>query len=435
MSLCIGSEPVPITLQEAMQRALHDNLILQQSRLDERAARWGMVAAISDVLPQVRFNSSYSRFDEETVFRQNIFRDVIIQQYNIDPKDFPPFVYKDYFSSSISVDQPIYNGGVEITALHIASSRKKQIRYSRMVQERATSLQAETAYYNLCRAQQALEIQRSVLELTELYLKRFQHQRELGLITDTDMLRWEVQKASEESALIEAENALTLSQLALAQAVGSGNWEAFYPADLDILIEEAYQDTAVEVLPLEHYWSTTLANSPDLQIIQEGVNLEKQNLWLASGNFQPKVNFNYIYSWESDNDLQLDGFTSWVASVNVSMPLFASFGNVARWQEARVNFKRSQEGAKDFEIGLRLQLTAAYQEWESALARLSAARKMQQQAAEVLSNQENRHSLGLITTLELLDARNTAKQAELNLINARFDALIARSKLARIAGM
>ncbi|MFQ5870127.1 MAG: helix-turn-helix domain-containing protein, partial [Candidatus Zixiibacteriota bacterium] len=43
----------------------------------------------------------------------------ILQEYAqyVRPEDLPPFVYRDMYSSSISVDQPIYNGGTEITAL------------------------------------------------------------------------------------------------------------------------------------------------------------------------------------------------------------------------------------------------------------------------------------------------------------------------------
>ncbi|HDH57920.1 MAG TPA: hypothetical protein ENF16_04840, partial [Bacteroidetes bacterium] len=43
-----AGEPIPLTLEEARRRALQNNPTLAQAKLDERAARWGMLGAVSD---------------------------------------------------------------------------------------------------------------------------------------------------------------------------------------------------------------------------------------------------------------------------------------------------------------------------------------------------------------------------------------------------
>lgn len=430
------AEEIPITLNEARSRALQNNPLLKQTILDERAARWGMLRAVSDALPHISFNSVVIRSDDESVFRQNIMRDVILQEYGqyIHPEDFPPFAYKDMYSSSISLDQPIYNGGVEITALRIAATRKKMIQLTQEIQTRETKFQAEIAYYNLCRAYQAHQVQKNALSITKGYLERYKRREELGLISSTDLLRWEVQAADDEAALVETENAWRLAELSLARMMGSVEFESYYPTDLEHFLSEDSSGTNTNLLSLDDLWELTKGSSPDLQIVRRSVDLEKKNVWLASANFQPKLNFNYTYSWEADNDWQLDGFESWTASINLRMPLFASFGNIARWQEARINVKRAQEGLRDSEIILRLQLTTAYSNHLTAQAKLNSANKMLKQGREVLKAQEKRYDEGLITTLELLDARNGVLFAQLNQINARFDRFIAEANLLRITG-
>lgn len=431
-----AEEPKPITLKEARTGALENSPTLMQARLDEKAAGWGMLSAVSDALPHVNFKSSYVRLDEDYVFRQNIMRDVILQEYGqyIDPEDFPPFAYRNMYSSSVSVDQPIYNGGVEITALRIAGTRKRLIHLTREVQEREIILAVETAYYNLCRAYQAVEVQKRTLEVTQGYLDRFRRQQELGLISPVDILRWEAKESSDEAALVEARNTLKLAELSLARAMGSFGGESYYPADLPEFLVENVTNRSWEIASLETLWENTMQTSPDLQMAQGNVKLEKHNVWLTSANFQPKLNFNYTYSWQADDDIELDGFTSWTAGVSLSMPLFASFGSFARWQEARVNVKKAREGVRDFEAALHMRLTAAYNDWTAALSRLKSALKMSEQTGVMLSTQEKRHELGMITTLELLDARAAELAAGLGIINARFDALIARASLTRIAG-
>jgi len=431
-----AGEPIPLTLEEARRRALQNNPTLAQAKLDESAARWGMLGAVSDALPHVSFNSSVTRFDDDYVYRQNIMRDVILQEYGqyIDPEDFPPFAYKDMYVSSISVDQPIYNGGIEITAIRIARTRKKLIHLYREISARDIVLQAETAYYNLCRAQQAFEVQSNELEVTRGYLERFRRRLELGLIAEVDVLRWEVRESNDLAALVEAENNLKLAQLSLARVMGDPPNESYYPADLPAFLARITLSPGAGIESPDRLWEKMQESSPDLQVSRYNVKLERQNVWLTAANFQPKLNFNYTYSWQADDDLALDGFKSWTAGFSLRIPLFASFGNLARWQEARVKVKRAEEGARDYETALYMQLTATHNDLTAAGLRLEAAMKMREQAQKVLSSQENRYDLGMITTLELLDARTAELTAELGVINAYCDALIARTNLNRITG-
>jgi len=425
----------PISLEEATAKAFQNNPTLREAEWDVKSSKWGMVRAVSDALPKVTFNSSVTRTDDETVDRQNIMRDVILMEYGqyIDPEEFPPFAYKDMYSSHISVEQPIYNGGVEITALRIAGKRKRVIDLTLETQKRELALVVETAYYNLCRAYQAYQVQEKSLEITEGYLERFGKQRELGMISEVDLLRWEAQKSSDQAAMIEARNNLKLAELSLEQVMGEFQNKSFYPVDLDGYLS-GEQDFNLETPDLDMLWEEMQKTSPDLEIMDKSVKLEKENVWIASSNFQPKVNFNYTYSWQADNDLQLDGFKTWTAGINLSMPLFSSFGNVARFQEAKIAVKKAQEQARDYETSLYIRLTAAYNRLQAAKERSKAARIMLQQSKDVLSRQEKQHELGMITTLELLDARMVYQQSELGSINALFDALIARSELTRLVG-
>lgn len=431
-----ASEPIPLTLEEARSRALASNPSLLQAGLDVKAARWGMLGAVADALPHVSFNSSVTRFDDDYVYRQNIMRDVILQEYGqyINEEDFPPFAYKDMYASSISVDQPIYNGGIEFTAVRIARTRKQLIHLAREVQKRETVLQVEKAYYDLCRAYQAAEIQKHALDVTRGYLDRSRRRQQLGLISEVDVLRWEVQESDDFALLIEAQNALSLSQSALAQVMGSSLDESYYPADLRTFSVQDSADLMEGVSSAEVLWEKMQQSSPDLQISDDNVKLEKHNVWLAAANFQPKLNFNYTYSWQADDDVALDGFESWTANISLSMPLFSSFGNVARWQESRLNVRRAQEGARDYRTSLYLQLTTAYNDLSAASSRHESARKMKDRSRKVLATQEKQYELGLITTLELMDARTADLRADINLMNAYFDGRVAKATLMRIAG-
>ncbi len=426
----------PITLQEALQRAYRQNPTLKQAELDVKSARWGMLGAVSGALPKINFGSSITRMDEASVTRQNIMRDVILQEYGqyIKPEDLPPFAYRTMYSSYISVNQPIYNGGVELTALRIAGTRKSIIRLSQETTRRELTLKVESAYYDFCRAYQAVEVRRRELDVTKGYLDRFRRRAELGLASEVDVLRWEAEEGNAEASLISAQNNLRLAELNLERLMGSCDNRSYVPVDLETLASGTRSDSITEFPEVEAVWEIVRAQSPDLEIIRKNVKLEKQNVWIASAEFQPKLNFNYTYSWEADDDIELDGFETWTAGVTLNFPLFASFGNLAKYQEARIAVRKAEEQAKDFETGWYIQLTAAVNDLKAASKRLQAARRMFARSEEMLKSQENRFDLGMITTLELLDARATHLAAELNVISNTFDILTARAKLRRLAG-
>lgn len=429
-----AGEPQQITLEQARTRAMEGNLALSQARSAYEASRWAMRAAVSRMLPKVNLSAAYTRFDDQFVQRQNLMRDVIIEQYHISPNDFPPFAYLNQFSTSLSISQPIYNGGLEITGLQVASSLRQQAQSSLEMQRRQTALDVETAYYNLCRAQQALTLQENLLKASQEYAERFSRRRDLGLAADVDVLRWQLQAASDETALVEARNRLKLAQLGLARAIGDSAQQAdYYPADLEVL-NTIQPDSGLIAAEGNSLWAAARRESPDLVMIQSTVDLAHENSIAALANFQPKINFNYSYSWQTNSTIELDGFNDWTAGISLSFPLFASFGNVAAYQEARVNARKAEQAQSDFELGLYTQLTAAHDELEAAAARLKSASLMQERAAEVLKLQEKRGELGMTTNLDLLDARNAMLQAQLLLINARFDALIAQAKVRRITG-
>lgn len=426
--------PVPISLEEAKSRALKNNLTLSQSRLDEQAARWKMLWAVSEVLPHVSLNSSYSRLDKETVARSNIMRDVILQEYGqyINPEDFPPFAFENLYSTFVSVDQPIYNGGMEFVGLRVAATTRRQIRFARAAQERQVMLAVENDYYNLCRAQAAMDVQEKMVEVSRGYAERIRRRADLGLAAPVDVMRWELQSSTDEGALVQARSGLELAQLSLARSLGEDTGTAYLPADLNGLAADSL--LGIQVAQLDSLWLSLRQFSPDLQIMQANVDLARHGLWTSLSNFQPKLNFNYTYSWQADDDIRLDGFESWVASVTLRLPIFASFGNFAKYQESRINVKKVLEAERDYEAGLRIQLAAARNSLLTALERLKSAQKMTQQAREVLRIQENRSELGLITNLELLDAQSANRQADLALINAQFDALIAAAQVKRWTG-
>ena len=81
---------------------------------------------------------------------------------------------------------------------------------------------------------------------------------------------------------------------------------------------------------------------PSVQAVRAAMDLQKATVHLAWSGFQPRVNAAYTYSWEQDEDVWPDGDKTWSASVQVSFPVFNSFGDYAEVKKAKADLQKAE---------------------------------------------------------------------------------------------
>lgn len=429
----LASEPngTVLTLGEAIETALQNNARLKAARQSLSAARYHLRKSRLDLLPKADLQFSYARLDPATVRRGNVFVDVgrqLVETFNAgDPNDIRPTAYDNNFATTLQVVQPIYNGGANWAAVGLAGAQEDASSYLLEDTRQQVILHVKTRYLQALQANELVALARKSLESSQRHLQSSSKMLEVGLRSRTDVLRWEVQVATDEGNLVDAENNLTVTLAALKHVMG-------VPFERDISLSPlAFEPEALETGQAEQV-NSALQNHPQLQATRAGVDAGHAGVRLAWAAFQPQVNFVYQLGWERNSTLALDSYSFWNAGVSVNLPLFHSFSNVAQLQENKAELRRLEDEQTEAEGLLALQVIQARSRVETALKRYNIAGKAVEQARENLRVLDNTYEAGLAANIDVLDGQVILTQAETGLIRARYDYWIARAELDRATG-
>jgi outer membrane protein TolC len=182
--------------------------------------------AVTNFLPKVSLSGSVTRIDPASERRANAAIDFIKAAAgmmgipNEALAEIKPFAYRDTYGADITVVQPIYNGGAELVGLSAANAMEDRSISALEDTEQDVVARVKTAYYNVLKANELVALSRDAVARTKRHLEMTNRRAGLGMRTRTDVLRWEVQLASDEGNAIQAENGLAATRLALNEAMG-----------------------------------------------------------------------------------------------------------------------------------------------------------------------------------------------------------------------
>ncbi len=440
----------PLTLEKAVQTALEQNQSLTGARADRESAHWGKLNAFTNFMPKINLSSGYTRIDDETDRRANAAVDFIKStagMFGIPQSylaDIRPFAYRDAYETDVTFVQPIYNGGAEIVGVRAADAAQDKSEYQLRDTEQDVVARVKTSYYNVLKADELVALAHEAVARTRRYLETTRRREELGMRTRTDVLRWEVQLASDEGSEVNAENYLAAARLQLNEVMGvdmnkeyclekvalpdSGIAEAGAPAS--VFRFASYTPSPVDAGSDISF----LENHPAMKMMEANLRLADANVSRSWTNFQPRVNLAFQYGWERNGTLALDGYKPWALSLTVSFPIFNGFGDYTNLQKAEADRAHADAQVESFRRGLLLQEANAGLNVRATKKRIEIARKGQEEALDVLNSVTRRYETGGASNVDLIDVQTAYTSAKTSYITAVYDYEIARVQLERARG-
>jgi len=125
---------------------------------------------------------------------------------------------------------------------------------------------------------------------------------------------------------------------------------------------------------------------------------------------------------------------TWNVRLSLSVPIFNGFQREANIVNADANYQSAQAKLRDARLGLDASLIQTLTALDAAAAQIDVARTTVAAAQEALRMQRERYRLGASTIVDLLTAETTLNQAEVGLVQARYNYLIARAQLEALVG-
>lgn len=439
-----------LTLERAVGTALEQNHGLRGAYHDLESAQWGKKNALTSFLPKVEVASSITRIDPETERRANASVDFIkgaagtlgIPQSLL--ADIRPFVYRDEYNTSLTLVQPIYNGGAEIVGVRAADALQERSEYSYQDSEQDVVARVKSSYFTVLKAQALVALAKESAERTRRWLEMTRRRAELGSRTQTDVLRFEVQLAEDEGNIVTAENHLASARLQLNEVMGEELGKVYELEEMintDSLL--AATTSTGSIMQFASYQPAPampsinedfLERHPSMRSMEANLRLADVNIDKSWVNFQPRVNLAFQYGWERNNTFSLDGIKPWAISLSVSFPIFNGFGDYTNLQRAHADFDRTREQVESFRRGLLMQATNAELTLKSTRKRIEIAKIGLQQATDVLNSVARRYDAGNASNVDVIDVQTAYTSAKTNFITAVYDNYIAEIQLARATG-
>jgi outer membrane protein len=413
---------IPITIDEAIRRANQNAPAAVQARGTERANRAAVRSAYGALLPNVSVNLGGSRqfVDPNSLTRINA------QTGATETLAASPWSY----SNGLSLNMTLFNGGQSLYDIRIARANVVAAEASGVSQEFQTALDVSQQFYNALAARESEEAARTQLELAAQQFRFSSIRVKSGVATKSDSLRSLIQVGNAQLALLTAQTNLRSANASLTRLIGS-----------DVTVTAAPADTIMPPLDSVALDTASLArlaeNGPAVRQSRSALEAAKTSRRAARAPYLPTVTAGYSRSGSGVAKFGLgnDPYT-YGGRLNfaLSYPLFNGFARETQVVRADVAEENAAAALRDARLAARQLLVQNVDLLRTAQQRVSVQAISVTAAEEDLRVQQLRYNAGASTLLDVLTSQNQLSQAQTALIQARFDARVARARLEALIG-
>jgi outer membrane protein len=334
-------------------------------------------------------------------------------------------------SGGLSVSQPIYTGGRVSSGISAARADVLTGREGLRGVEAQVLQAVITAYVDVRRDQERLRIATDNVAVLQRQLDEARARFEVGEITRTDVAQAEARFAGARASFSSAQAQLAISRASYAAVVGQNPGDLAPEPSLEGLlpttVDEAFvaaEEANPQVLAAEYGERSSAARLA-------ATRAERRPTVSASGS----VGYGASDAAFGGTGGQFENYSQSVSgSVTVRMPIFTG-GLINSGIRAATERNRADQLA--IEEARRTALRTVSQAWNSlvgARANLVANEEQVRATRIAFEGVRQEAQVGLRTTLDVLNAEQELRNAELAMINARRDEYVASAILLAAMG-
>jgi outer membrane protein len=334
-------------------------------------------------------------------------------------------IHSNSTTLGLTASQSIWSGGRIATSVDAAEADILQGRETlRSVESQILGLVVQT-YVDVRRDVEALKINEQNVSILQKQLEQSKAQFEVGEITRTDVAQAEARLAAAQSQLEAARAQLSISRAAYASVVGQ------VPGDLD-------PEPVLAGVPANFEDALDIANidNPTLRAAQYAQMGSKARVAGARALYRPSVSVSAQYgsTVTPSGGLTFANRDALSATATLSVPLFTGGLNGSRVRQA---LERDNAAIIGVDGARRQVLQSTSQAWARVLSTAAALKSNEEQVrADTIAAEGVRqeYQVGLRTTIDVLNAEQELRDAQLALINSRHDNYVATSQLLAAMG-
>ncbi len=409
----VSEQPLVLTLDDAIQRGLRNNLGVLLSAQQTAAARGQRLSQLQSLLPSV--DASAKEAEMQTDLPAEGLR---IPGF---PKIIGPFGYTDVRASlSWSL--------VDVVSLRNYLAARHNFAAAQLSALDARDLVVLTVgnAYLLAVADEtriaSVEAQASTAKIS---LDQAVANHQAGTAPLLDELRARLDSQSLEQQLIVARNALEKDKLALARAIG-------LPLEQSFTLADKTPYAVFDQLDVEAAIRTARANRKDLAALMEQSKAAEDQRKAATAERLPTLNFDGDYGDIGVTLAHSHGTGD--ATGKMSVPLFKEFALRGDAQQAQAQLDTARDLLSDKQAQVDADVRDALLDIASAQKQVEVARSSVALANKALSEAQQRYANGVSDNLAVSQAEQSVAQASDRYVTSLYRHNVAKLSLARALG-
>jgi outer membrane protein TolC len=409
----VVAQPVALTLDDAIQRGLRNNLGVILSGTQAAAARGARLSQLQSLLPAVDFNAKESVLQED------------LPAEGMRMKGFPvtlgPFGFTD-LRASLSWSL------VDVASLRNYLAARHNFNAAQLSAQDARDLVVlvvGNAYLLALADETRVSSVEAQVATAKVSLDQAIANHQAGTAPLLDELRARVDFQSLEQQLIVARNALEKDKLALARAIGLPLAQSFILAD-----KSPY--AAFDQIDVEQAIRQAQANRKDLAAMAEQAKAAVEQRKAATAGRLPTLTFNGDYGDIGVNPSTSHGTGN--ASGTLSVPLFREFALRGEAQQAQAQLDTAEAQLSDKDAQVDADVRDALLDIASAQKQVAVAQSSVALANEALSEAQQRYANGVSDNLAVSQAQQSVAQANDQYVTSLYRHNVAKLSLARALG-
>lgn len=410
--------PAVWNLQACIDYALKQNLTIRRNRIDAQSARIDVKTAKAAMFPSLSFSTSQNMVNRPYQESSSIVSGTEIL------KSSSKTSYNGNYG--LNAQWTVYNGTKRLKTIEQQKLNNRVAELDVVTSENSILESIMQAYVQILYASESVKVNEQTLEVSIAQRDRGQELLNAGSIARSDFAQLEAQVSTDRYQLVTAQATLQEYKLQLKQLLELDGEE-----EMNVYIPELDDENILAPLPSKSdVFHAALAIRPEIEASKLDVEVSELGIGIAKSGYMPSIS---LSAGIGTNNTSGSDFTfaeqvknGWNNSVGltVSVPIFNNRQAKSSVEKARLQRETSNLALQEEQKALYKTIESFWLDANSAQQQYAAARDKLHSTRTSYELVSEQFGLGMKNTVELLMEKNNLLQAQQELLQAKYMALL-----------
>jgi outer membrane protein TolC len=393
-----------LTLQQTIDYAKQNNVLLKiaEERINEAKGRRGI--SDSDLLPHLSFGASQGRTFWENFAAQGLPSFGVIGPFNS-------------FDARFQVTQRIFDLSA-ISKFQAANMDVDITNFEEQLAQQQVVTAAVIAYLDVLQTQEQLRAVKEDVRLARQLTSLAQHQLEVGVVTNLDVIRAKTRLAQHQAREQEGIQGVNTAFLSLKRIIG-------LPLNTELRLSDSLQFFGEKTFALTDAINEAFKDRFEMSIADSKVKYAQYRLSQANRERLPKVGLYGDYGQSAEEPNKYAHKAAQI-SVNMSIPIFEGGEIEGEIRQQNSLKKQAQTLRDDMQTQVEEDVRLALQTLSTTTQQVRAAGEALRLATQELGLSKDQYVNGVGNNIAVVDAQTTLENSRQSYVTSLVEYHMAR---------